>query len=132
MKSIYVAGRIESLSENEAMGWRRNVRQQLEVDEKLFKVNCPPYAYEDFNNLMWDRDYFLLDKSDILLVNFDYKKDGPFLGTSMEIGRAFYQRKPIIIFSSYSWVHENITLQYHASAIVSTMEEAIDLIKTFA
>ena len=128
MRSIYLAGKMDGLSEQEAMSWRRKVLYELQITDKLFKVNYPPYGYEEHKNLMWDRDYFLLDKSDILLVNFDYEENSPFLGTSMEIGRAYYQRKPIVIFSSKQWVHESKTLQYHATAIVNTLEEAIEII----
>lgn len=131
MKSIYLAGKIEGLSEKEAMSWRLAVKNELEYNDKICKVNCPKYEYDDCNNLLWDRDYFLLDNSDILLVNFNYDNDSPFLGTSMEIGRAFYQRKPIIIFSTKEWVHKNKTLKYHASAIVKTIDDAIDIIKGF-
>lgn len=128
-KTIYLAGKMDGLTKEEAMTWRVKAKNKL---QHLYNVNMPEYDYcEGFANLMWDRDYFLLDQSDILLVNFDYEKDSPFLGTSIEIGRALYQRKPIIIFSTQKWVHESLTLQYHASAIVNTLDEAIDVINSF-
>lgn len=128
-RSIYLAGKMDGLTREEAMEWRKRAKTFL-VGE--FNINMPDYDYcEDFPNLMWAKDYHLLDKSDILLVNFDYEKNSPFLGTSMEIGRAFYQRKPIIIFSEQDWVHQSLTLQYHASAIVKTFDDAVELIKNF-
>lgn len=128
-KTIYLAGKMDGLTKEEAMTWRLKTKKKLQY---LYNVNMPEYdCCEGFANLMWDRDYFLLDQSDILLVNFDYEKNSPFLGTSMEIGRALYQRKPIIIFSTQKWVHESLTLQYHASAIVNTLDEAIDVINSF-
>ena len=128
-KTIYLAGKMDGLTKEEAMAWRLKTKKKLQY---LYNVNMPEYDYcEGFANLMWDTDYFLLDHSDILLVNFDYEKNSPFLGTSMEIGRALYQRKPIIIFSTQKWVHESLTLQYHASAIVNTLDEAIDVINSF-
>lgn len=122
-KSIYLAGKMDGLSFEDAMSWRHKAKRMI-YD---FKVYIPQYELSPDNNLMWDRDYYQLDNSDILIVNFDYEKDSPFLGTSMEIGRAFYQRKPIIIFSTKSWVKESLTLKYHSTAIVNTLEEAIDL-----
>lgn len=128
-RSVYLAGKMDGLTKDQAMEWRKKTKTFLSNE---FNVNMPEYDYcEGFQNLMWSKDYHLLDKSDIMLVNFDYEKDSPFLGTSIEIGRAFYQRKPIIIFSNKDWVHQSITLQYHASAIVKTFDEAIELIKDF-
>lgn len=130
-KTVYLAGKMDGLTKDEAMIWRLNARNKLKYLYDI-NVNMPEYDYcKNFANLMWEKDYFLLDKSDILLVNFDYEKDSPFLGTSMEIGRAVYQRKPIIIFSSQKWVHESLTLQYHASAIVNTLDEALEIIGGF-
>ncbi len=127
-KSVYLAGKIDGLTFTQAMAWRRDITGKLEQ----FDVNCPSYSSEENHpNLMWDKDYFLLDNSDIVLVNLDYENNSPFLGTSMEIGRAFYQRKPIIIFSSKDWVHKSLTLQYHATAIVNDIDEAIDIIQQF-
>lgn len=127
--SIYLAGKMDGLAKEEAMGWRKEVFRKM--PEKGYEINIPPYLSQNKHpNLSWEIDYYLLDKSTILLVNFDYDiEQSPFLGTSMEIGRATYQRKPIIIFSSKEWVHNNPTLNYHATAIVNTMEEAIRYIE---
>lgn len=126
-KSVYLAGKMDGLTPEEAMNWRKEATGML-MD--VVDVNSPDYDYcADHPHLMWGKDYFLIDHSDILLVNFDYEKDSPFLGTSMEIGRCFYQRKPIIIFSNKDWVHDSITFKYHATAIVRTMNEAIDIIR---
>lgn len=128
---VYLAGKMDGLTKDEAMLWRLRAKDKLKY---LYDIesNVPQYDYcEGFPNLMWDKDYYLLDKSDIILANFDYEKNSPFLGTSMEIGRAFNQGKPIIIFSKQKWVHESLTLQYHSSAIVNTMDEALEIINNF-
>lgn len=128
-KNVYLAGKIDGLDSAEAMKWRYYVKDLLYPE---FNAFIPPYSIEPgHNNLMWDRDYYFVDNSDFLIVNFDYEKDSPFLGTSMEIARAFYQRKPIIIFSSKQWVKESLTLKYHATCIVDTIEEAVDFAKSF-
>ena len=125
-KSVYLAGKMEGLIAKEIINWRRDAKYRLQ-DLCDVKFARPVTNIKHFNEI-WDRDYFLLDSSDIVLVNFDYDNDSPFLGTSMEIARAYYQRKPIIIFSSKDWVKNNFTLQYHATCIVDTLEEAIDFI----
>lgn len=128
IKSVYLVGRMDGLSYNEAMEWRFYAKNIL----YNFNANIPQYNVEiEHQNLLWDRDYYMLDNSDILIANFDYEKDQPFLGSSMEIGRAFYQRKPIIIFSTKSWVKESMTLKYHATCIVETLEEAVEMANSF-
>lgn len=127
-KTIYLAGRMDGLSYEDAMTWRYKAKSML----YNFDVYIPHYGFTlDNKNLMWDRDYFMEDNCDILIVNFDYEKENPFLGTSMEIGRAYYQRKPIIIFSTKQWVKDSLTLQHHASAIVNTLEEAVEIANEF-
>lgn len=123
-RTVYLAGKIDGLSFNDSLNWRVKATHLL---ADTFKCYIPAINEE----CIWDKDYFFLNNSDIILVNFDYENNSPFLGTSMEIGRAFYQQKPIIIFSSKDWVHKNHTLKYHATAIVKTLEEAIILIKEF-
>lgn len=125
-KTIYLAGKMEGLTNDEIMNWRKYAKDKLK-DLCNVKYAEPISEMKHFNEV-WDRDYFLLDNSDIILVNFDYEKENPFLGTSMEIARAYYQRKPIIIFSSKDWVKNNFTLKYHATCIVNTLDEAIDFI----
>ena len=127
--NIYLAGRMDGLSIEEAMNWRYNLKCEL-MEE--FNVLIPLYnTLDNQPHAMWGMDYFLLDKSDILIVNFDYEYDAPFIGTSMEIARAYYQRKPIIIFSSKPWIKDNTTLKHHATFIVDSIDEAIDAAKLF-
>lgn len=125
MKKIYLAGRIDGLSRDEAMNWRELTKKTLDDCECL----SPLYG-DKLEDYTWKLNYFLLDKSDIILANFDYDNNVPFIGTSIEIGRAFYQQKPIIIFSSKEWVLNNQTLREHAT-IVNSLEEAIDIIRQF-
>jgi len=126
-KTIYLAGRMDGLTENEAMDWRYRINGYL---NEFYNIRIPLFnPLIDNNNSMWDMDYYWLDNSDIIIANFDYESNVPFLGTSMEIARAYYQNKPIIIFSSKKWVKESITLKYHATAIVSDLEKAIEIAK---
>ncbi len=131
-KTIFLSGKIDGLSEVNAMKWRREAKEKLQTYAGI-KVTMPQY---DTNvnllhqNETWDRDYFLVDNCDILLVNFNYEPDSPFLGTSMEIARAYYQHKPIIIMSNKNWVKNNFTLKYHASYMANDLDDAIDYIRT--
>lgn len=126
-KTVYLAGRMDGLTREQAMDWRYEANGWL---GGFYEVRIPLFNSDlDSPNSMWDMDYYWLDNSDIIIANFDYDNDVPFLGTSMEIARAFYQNKPIIIFSSKQWVKNNITLKYHATVIVKTLEDAIEFAK---
>jgi nucleoside 2-deoxyribosyltransferase len=129
-KTIFLAGRVDGLDRTEAMKWRDGLKHFLEPE---FDVVLPEYVYKpEISNELWGRNYFLLDNSDILVVNMKYEENEKFLGISMEMGRAFYQRKPIIIYSDKDWVKNNHTLRYHATAIIGNQSELLDYIKTFA
>jgi nucleoside 2-deoxyribosyltransferase len=125
--TIYTSGPMDNINEDEAINWRKYVRSFL---HQHCKVYVPIYdSIEDNGNEVWSRNYFMLDRSDVILVNLDYSNTRPFLGLSLEMGRAYFQHKPIVIFSNYDWVHENKTLQHHAAKILRTLDEAIEYIK---
>jgi nucleoside 2-deoxyribosyltransferase len=127
-KTIFLAGRIDGLNLDEAMQWRKDLKHFLEPE---FEVKIPDFVYKpEASNEVWGRNYFLLDHSDILIVNMNYEENEKFLGISMEMGRAFYQRKPIIIYSNKEWVKNNYTLKYHATAIIGNQTELLDYLKT--
>lgn len=122
-KSIYLAGRMNDLTREEAISWRNFVVEKL----NNYNIYSPEWNNQD-DKETWLKNYYMLDHSDILLVNMNYDDNYPYLGISMEIARAFYQRKPIIIFSSKDWVHNSKTLQYHSSKILNFIGDAIEYI----
>ena len=127
-KTIYTAGKMSGLTWDESMKWRINAKNAM----PNFNVYVPPFTeIGPEGKEIWSCDYYMLDHSDIVLANFCYDGDSPFIGTSMEIARAFYQRKPIIVFTDKDWVEKNITLKFHATKIVKTLEEALEYIETY-
>lgn len=138
-KVVYLAGLMTGLTVEEAMQWRYDAKRKLRDSFKMFPSDYTFNTYvpefdpelDETGKEIWNRDYYYVDNSDVLLVNFDYDNQRPYLGTSMEIARAFYQNKPIIIFSNQEWVHNNKTLNYHATKIVNTIDEAIKYIKNY-
>ena len=70
-KTIFLAGRIDGLNLDEAMQWRKDLRHFLEPE---FEVKIPDFVYKpEVSNEIWGRNYFLLDHSDILVVNMNYE-----------------------------------------------------------
>lgn len=128
MITIYLSGKMKNLQFPDWKSWRNKATEIL-VHELGFKViSSFKFPEETSGKEIWDSCYFKLDHSDIILVNLDYPEDSPFLGTSIEISRAYMQNKPIIVFSSQDWVKNNATLKHHATIIVSTLDEAINYI----
>ena len=127
-KTIYLSGRVNGLTYNEAMTWRKQLKNKLITD---FNCYMPEYQTDVSQNEIWDHNYYMIDKSDILVVNFDYDNTIPFLGTSIEIGRAYYQRKPIIIYSTKDWVKNNFTLKYHSTKIIDSMDDLIEYLQLY-
>ncbi|MFW6007967.1 MAG: hypothetical protein ACOCP8_01770 [archaeon] len=129
-KIVYLAGLMTGLTSEEAMKWRFNAAGLLKDMYNCYTPDYDPKTNQTGKEI-WDRDYYYVDNSDIVLVNFDYNNDKPFIGTSMEIARAHYQNKPIIMFSTKDWVHNSKTFNYHATKITKTLKEAIDYIKAY-
>ncbi len=128
MKTIYLAGKIEGLTSEECLSWRAKLKSIVSSNYDKFSVLYNTKMENESYKEIWNKCYYLLDNSDMLLINFDYEENSPFLGTSMEIGRAHLQGKPIFIFSNKDWVHNNSTLKHHASKMFRNMEEAMEYI----
>lgn len=125
--SIYLAGKINY---NSYGNWK------FEISEKLndnFKINTCKLEYNKEIKLMLNREYTLLDKSDILLINFDFEESdtNSLLHLGSIMSRAFYQHKPIIVFSSKDWVKNNEIVKYYASIICNSLDTSIDYINMF-
>lgn len=128
-KTIYFACPMDDIEKTKSISWIDQIVEQLSPS---FNINLPFYASEDeTGSEIWGRDYYKLDHSDIVLIYIEHPNNKPFLGISCEMSRAFYQHKPIIIVSSYDWVHNNRTFQYHANKILRTLDDAIDYIATY-
>lgn len=129
---IYLSGAIKNtpLSFQE---WRDAASELLDtcslfVNVKVLDPNVffnyteklPKTEKQCLDLFMW-----LVDKSDLVLVNLDYSNQS--CGTCMEIERAFCHNKPIISFGStpqtwYSWARERSTV------IFDTLEDAIQYV----
>lgn len=93
----------------------------LDPNEFFNYTNKKPQSEKQCLDLfMW-----LVDQSDLLLVNLDHTDES--CGTCMEIERAYCHNKPIVAFGSdsktwYNWAKER------ASVIFLTLEEAVQYV----
>ena len=88
---IYLAGRMEGITEKESMGWRDKIIKLSPFNFKFFVPKITEDAQGSFNADRW-----LIDKADIVLVKIDKEASW---GTAMEIMYAWIKGKLIICFT---------------------------------
>lgn len=131
---VYLAGGITGLTEEEAFEWRKKATQKLQ----LFGIKCyNPIAANDFekfndgkgkfyggDKVCYLRDKFMVEHSDIILINYDTFAKTKSVGTCVEKGWSDC-KKLVIVFSSQPINHPFIT---ENAIVVKTLAEAIELI----
>ena len=128
---IYLSGSVKQVNDN-FQSWRKecmSIKHNAFYDELEFIDPINYFNYSD-NQPKTDKqclDFFmwLIDKSDVLLVNLDYSDSS--CGTCMEIEHAFCNNIPIVSFGErpdtwYNWAETRSTV------IFDTLEEAVDYI----
>jgi nucleoside 2-deoxyribosyltransferase len=122
---IYLCGGINSLSDNQAKGWREKAKEILHAigHETLDPMRRDYRGKEDQNV----DDIVLGDIDDIgasnwILVN----AERPSWGTAMELVYAFMLRKHVVAFVGDA--KPSPWLVYHSTFITKTIEKAIRII----
>jgi nucleoside 2-deoxyribosyltransferase len=128
--TIYLGGPILGRSNDDCKAWRENIRDAVTEVHCLNPMNRDYRERLDESNI--DREIVELDKQDIdeaeiLVVYFDK----PSVGTAMEILYAFERGKYILVINA---TKDKISpwLTYHASNIVKSLDEAIEVVKEAA
>jgi nucleoside 2-deoxyribosyltransferase len=120
---IYLAGRIDGATDSECKGWRdaiKSYRQFVYLDPMdrdyrgIESANVAAIVEQD------KRD---IESSDLLLVYFDR----PSVGTSMEVFYARSLGKPVLVINA-SWAVLSPWLQYHATRVAQSIDEAIEVL----
>lgn len=148
MKTVYLCGGINGLTDDEASIWRDYATKLLEINEipifnksngklkeiikerSLFKCLNPLRQQFGVIGYQSPSEIISLDKndilkSDILLVN----AMKPSWGTAMEVLFAFERHKLIVAFTGDKFENSSPWLSFHVTRICKTMEEAIKYIK---
>lgn len=142
--SVYLAGPIRGRSYDEAMAWRRYVRERLpETIRVLSPLRAKPYlaAMGKLADARPDtrfplstpkgivcRDFFDVRRCDCLLVNF-LGAASVSIGTILEIGAAHILQKPIIIVMDETNGHNYSLLREIPGFVVPTLDEGIEIVK---
>jgi nucleoside 2-deoxyribosyltransferase len=126
VKSVYLCGAIDFVSEKETSNWRNEATKKL--NDLGIYVYDPCFASTIHNTLTIVReDLSRIKKSDVLLVNFSNENVNA-CGTSMEIRQAYEWGKHIVAFVGERGIH-NVPrwLKFHA-VITKHLDKAIEYI----
>lgn len=129
MKTIYLCGGINNLTDKECKDWREYTKEQLKGQYNFLDPMRRDYRGKEKDSVkeIVEGDYVDLDTSDIVLV----MANRPSWGTAMECHYAFSQRwhGNLGIFPKVYVVCDNESpspwLVYHSDKIFKTLDEAI-------
>lgn len=122
MKTVYLCGAIDAVTTEYAKGWRQTAKAEL--TKAGFTVIDPT---DDMHHSLTTetvvrKDLASVEASDILLVEMN-NHNGAYIGTSMEIRKAWEWGKRIIV-----WGEANLFsyfLNFHQTVRLRTLEEAV-------
>lgn len=129
--TVYLAGSVNGHESWEAVTeWRLYAAGVLEAAgyHVLNPVRGRKPTDTDSKDIV-ERDLRDISQADILLVEMDHENRA-YIGTAIEIRRAWEQGKPIICWGTAN--RSSYFLRYHATEISETLEEAIDRVVAWA
>ncbi len=129
MKTIYLCGGINALSDSDAMDWREAVKTELADIYKFLDPARRDYRGKELESAfeIVCCDYEDLRQCDIVLVN----AVRPSWGTAMELLAAnrFFHKHTIVVCSAE---RPSPWLIVHSSKLVKTFAEAFAVLRTIA
>lgn len=126
MKTVYLCGPINGCTDDQACTWREWFKKKkgfAYVDPMVRDYRGK--ETEDYREIV-DLDKRDVRECDYIVVMYTQ----PSVGTSMEIFYAWTIGKPVVVINE-STKPISPWLRYHATAIVSSKEEALEKLKKF-
>ena len=133
---IYLAGKMGGLSTEEANGWRKTVKNVLDMHDIEVINPVDYYNFDNYSKLkatdkeILDFDILAIDNCDMILVNLNYENS---IGTAIEMFHAVYHcKKPVIAFANDdNFQHQHEWVRANTTKCFNTQGEAIDFIVSF-
>lgn len=144
---MYLAGPINGCTDEEAFGWRRDIKKELAQQqiEWIDPLDRDFRGKEVLNYMdIVENDLEAIRKSDIVLA-YLWKENQPYFGTSMEIMYAHMIGVPVVSVMPFPTLTvkgdklkkelggENPNfhpwIKYHSKSVVATLPDALDIIK---
>jgi len=131
MSGIYLAGPIQHVNDY-GKGWRewlKENRDAFEWNDPMDKYNSMEEAEKEWTETdIVENDLTMIDNSDAILVHWDAV---PTCGTPMEIFYSYHTAEvPVVVQTTLHESDISPWLEYHASAIESNFDGAIDALNT--
>lgn len=129
-RTIYLAGPMEHVSTEEAVGWRTEATRRLELAGHRTLDPCRRIHSFDPREMkrIFELDIRDINESDIIIANLDKLKEIPRHGTAMEVFYAAYIRKiPVIAFKSEK-THIHPFFEALVTEWRSTADKAVDTV----
>jgi nucleoside 2-deoxyribosyltransferase len=143
MRSCYLAGAITGCDKGEANDWRHQVRIRLATHGivGISPLRCEPLIGERYQLTHQDprfgtakaiasKNFLDVQMCDITLCYMpkDLNERRLSVGTLIELAWAHALRKPTILVTDYPFLLEHPVVQANASWILSTLDEAVDVV----
>ena len=147
MFKVYLAGAISGLTYDDGQEWRTTVRDKLKdtsiecyspLRQKhilrgagVLDADKSADAYGTFSPLATDRgimtrDHYDCQSADLIFVNLLGSKKVS-IGTVMEIAWAYAYRKPLVLVTELTGLHDHPMIREATGYRVETLEEGIDV-----
>jgi nucleoside 2-deoxyribosyltransferase len=145
--TVYTVGAITGLSYNECVSqFNKRVERLEEMNFKVFtpmlgkahlrnEKELKPMGYEgepiSTNHAIVQTDFWRVDNSDIILVDFTNARDRVSIGSVSEISRAFAKDKLVITVMGDKNIHQHCFILEMSSIIFKTNEDAYKYLKHY-
>lgn len=142
MKSIYLAGTITGIKCEDAVNWRKKVKKELAKNFLFFDPTDGIQEVFDDNEIIslakshanrkifgdfFAKDIAMLDKSDIVVFNFD--KNCKNVGGLVEFGYCAKAGKDIYVITQDNYLHRHDFINRFAKEIFYEVDFFIDKLK---
>ena len=123
-ETVYLAGAVAGLSQEEAAGWRRKASERLSPYYLVYDPMRDKDVTREYDpEAIFCRDMLEVSWSDILLVEMD-REQSPYIGTAMEIYAAYKNGARVILWGGAN--RDSYFLMHCTSARLDTLDGALD------
>lgn len=130
MTTVYLAGKMGDLSKEDMKSWRDSATEYLESHG--FSVQDPTTVMFDHSigierpQEITENNKYMIDNSEIVLVEFDNPELDISIGTVCEVVYAYMQGMPILVWGRDQDTIEHPWIEYHSVRSFEKMEDVLD------
>jgi hypothetical protein len=128
--TVFLAGAVDGIDRKTATRWRRQAAQSLAA-AKIQVIDPTDLIDPDVPDPMFvvNPNLASIETADLILIEMN-TPGYAYIGTAVDMREAWRMGKPIVVWGTQN--RESHYLQFHATTICDTLEEAISVIKGLA